>query len=242
VAGILIERVAGAPLDEVLSKRIFEPLGMTYTAFSVPAAKMGRFTSMYAPEGAGLRLVDGPDGWYAAPPALPDAAGWLVSTIDDLGAFAWMLAADGGGLLSPSAVRLMLRDRTTERDRSENPWFFGEHGGWRLMMSVRCELVCMSAHLRSPALPRDGPGLTRWRGAGLTFHGHLHPGGCLTVGSASVCDLRATPGDLPPAPGGQVDRRVHVPVQDQAAGGACVSALGQGQLGSHRAAARAFLA
>jgi len=160
VAGILIERVAGAPLAEVLSKRVFEPLGMADTGFSVPAAELGRFTSMYAPSGAehlagipdagggsGLRLVDRPDGWYAAPPALPDAAASLVSTVDDLWAFAAMLAADGGGagaggarggarLLSPESVRLMLRDRTTARDRAENPWFFGEHSGWGLMMAV----------------------------------------------------------------------------------------------------------
>ena len=49
VAGILVERVAGAPLDEVLRKRVFEPLGMTDTGFYVPAAKLDRFTSMYAP-------------------------------------------------------------------------------------------------------------------------------------------------------------------------------------------------
>ncbi|MGH3261274.1 MAG: serine hydrolase domain-containing protein, partial [Trebonia sp.] len=32
VAGILVERAAGAPFAEVLSKRVFEPLGMTDTA------------------------------------------------------------------------------------------------------------------------------------------------------------------------------------------------------------------
>ena len=150
VAGILIERVAGAPLAEVLSKRVFEPLGMTDTAFYVPADKMSRFTSMYAPveaagvfggsadsaDGNGLVLIDRPDGYYAAPPALPDGASWLVSTIDDFGAFAAMLAADGGGLLSQESVALMQRDTTTARDRAENPWFFGEHLGWGLMMSV----------------------------------------------------------------------------------------------------------
>jgi CubicO group peptidase (beta-lactamase class C family) len=36
----LVERVAGAPLAEVLSKRVFEPLGMADAGFSVPAAKM----------------------------------------------------------------------------------------------------------------------------------------------------------------------------------------------------------
>lgn len=58
---------------------MFEPLGMTDTAFYVPAGKMARFTSMYAPaeaagvfgvsgdgvDGTGLVLVDRPDGWYA---------------------------------------------------------------------------------------------------------------------------------------------------------------------------------
>jgi CubicO group peptidase (beta-lactamase class C family) len=150
VAGILIERVTGAPLAEVLGQRVFEPLGMADTAFYVPAAKLSRFTSMYAPAEAaavfgggqgeagdsGLALIDRPDGWYAAPPALPDGAGGLVSTIDDLEAFTAMLAADGGGLLSTESVALMLRDRTTARDRAENPWFFGQHLGWGLTMAV----------------------------------------------------------------------------------------------------------
>jgi CubicO group peptidase (beta-lactamase class C family) len=149
VAGILIERVTGAPFGEVLSKRVFEPLGMTDTAFYVPADKMARFTSMYAPSevaavfgggdgpgAGGLTLIDQPGGWYSVPPALPDGAGGLVSTIDDLAAFAAMLAADGGGLLSEESVGQMLRERTTARDRAENPWFFGQHLGWGLTMSV----------------------------------------------------------------------------------------------------------
>ncbi len=176
VAGILIERVAGAPLAEVLSKRVFEPLGMTDTAFYVPADKMSRFTSMYAPaeaaglfggsaDGNGLVLIDRADGYYAAPPALPDGAGWLVSTIDDFGAFAAMLAADGGGLLSQESVALMQRDRTTARDRAENPWFFGEHLGWGLMMSVPAAGADLST---VPAgLPRgygwEGGSGTVWR-------------------------------------------------------------------------------
>jgi CubicO group peptidase (beta-lactamase class C family) len=86
--------------------------------------------------GDGLTLIDRPGGWYAASPALPDGAAGLVSTADDLAAFAAMLAADGGGLLSPESVALMLRERTTARDRAENPWFFGAHLGWGLMMSV----------------------------------------------------------------------------------------------------------
>jgi CubicO group peptidase (beta-lactamase class C family) len=179
VAGILIERVAGAPLAEVLSKRVFEPLGMTDTAFYVPAAKLSRFTSMYAPaeaaavfgggqgeaSGSGLVLIDRPDGWYAAPPALPDGTAGLVSTIDDFGAFTAMLAADGGGLLSADSVALMLRERTTARDRAENPWFFGQHLGWGLTMSVPAAGVDQRT---APAgMPRgygwEGGSGTAWR-------------------------------------------------------------------------------
>ena len=177
VAGVLVERVTGAPLDEVLRELVFEPLGMADTGFWVPESKRHRFTSMYAPAevaelfggtstgGDGLVLLDRPDGWYAAPPVLPDGAAGLVSTADDLWAFASMLAAGGGGLLSPESVASMLRERTTARDRAENPWFFGEHLGWGLMMSVPAAGV---AQLTAPAgMPRgygwDGGSGTAWR-------------------------------------------------------------------------------
>jgi CubicO group peptidase (beta-lactamase class C family) len=138
VAGVLIERVAGAPIADVLRERVFQPLGMTDTGFYVPADQLGRFTTFYAP-GTGTgepRVVDRPDGWWSAPPTMPDASGWLVSTVDDLWAFAAMLAADGGGLLSAESVRLMTLDRMTARDRAENRMFVGDHSGWGLMMSV----------------------------------------------------------------------------------------------------------
>jgi CubicO group peptidase (beta-lactamase class C family) len=136
VAGILVARVAGAPLADVLAERVFGPLGMSDTGFYVPEAKLHRFTSMYWPEPGGLKLYDPPGGWYTAPPALPDGAGGLVSTIDDYWAFVSMLAGGGRGLLSPESVRLMLRDRTTDRDKADHPMFFGGNSGWGLMMAV----------------------------------------------------------------------------------------------------------
>jgi len=138
VAGVLIERVAGAPLGDVLAERVFEPLGMVDTGFFVPQAKRGRFTTFYAPDidTGELRVLDQPDGWWATAPKLPDASGSLVSTVDDLWAFASMLAADGGDLLSPESVRLMLGDRMTAGDRAANRVFVGDHSGWGLMMAV----------------------------------------------------------------------------------------------------------
>jgi CubicO group peptidase (beta-lactamase class C family) len=168
VAGILIERVTGASLAEVLAKRVFEPLGMTDTGFYVPEAKLRRFTSMYAPGPDGLTLYDAPGGWYTAPPALPDAAGGLVSTIDDYWAFTSMLADGGGRLLSPESVRLMLRDRTTDRDKADHPMFFGGNSGWGLMMAVpAAEGAPGSLGPAADGVPRgygwDGGSGTTWR-------------------------------------------------------------------------------
>jgi CubicO group peptidase (beta-lactamase class C family) len=184
VAGILIERVTGLPLPQLLAKRVFEPLGMTDTGFHVPAAKLDRFTSMYAPSGLpgidreGLELCDAAEGWYAAPPVLADGASGLVSTVDDLWAFTAMLdrargddqgqGPSGGNarLLSPESARLMLRDRTTPRDKAENPWFFGADGrsGWGLMMSVPADGASTAATDGSPrGYGWDGGSGTTWR-------------------------------------------------------------------------------
>jgi CubicO group peptidase (beta-lactamase class C family) len=179
VAGILVSRVAGAPLAEVLASRVFAPLGMADTGFLVPAAKRDRFTSMYAPGGShgasgeGLSLIDSPDGWYATPPALPDASSWLVSTVDDLWAFTSMLdrarLGAPGELLSPESVAEMLRHRTTERDKAENPWFFGADGasGWGLMMSVPTAGASGGPAVSHDGAPRgygwDGGSGTMWR-------------------------------------------------------------------------------
>jgi CubicO group peptidase (beta-lactamase class C family) len=173
VAGILIERVTGLPLPRVLAKHVLEPLGMSDTGFHVPAAKARRLTSMYAPSGfpggtgEGLELFDAADGWYATAPRLADGAAGLVSTVDDLWSFVAMLdrARRGGkdGLLSPGSARLMLGDRTTARDKAENPWFFGAagHSGWGLMMAV-------PADGQKPGVPDGSPRGYGWDGGSGT--------------------------------------------------------------------------
>lgn len=45
VAGVLVERVAGAPIGDVLRERVYEPVGMIDTDFYVPAEKLHRFTN-----------------------------------------------------------------------------------------------------------------------------------------------------------------------------------------------------
>ena len=47
VLGYLVEVVSGIPFEEFLQTRLFEPLGMIDTAFSVPVDKLDRFAAVY---------------------------------------------------------------------------------------------------------------------------------------------------------------------------------------------------
>src|SRR5260370_517612 len=47
VLGVLIARASGRPLETFFRERIFEPLGMKDTSFSVPAAKLERLAVVY---------------------------------------------------------------------------------------------------------------------------------------------------------------------------------------------------
>ena len=47
VLGYLVEVVSGMPFEEFLQTRLFGPLGMVDTAFSVPIEKLDRFAALY---------------------------------------------------------------------------------------------------------------------------------------------------------------------------------------------------
>lgn len=80
ILGVLIARVTGQTLEAFLRERIFDPLGMKDTAFSVPAADADRLATPIGPMArpAGSRCSTRPA--TAALPALPRsspvAAGW----------------------------------------------------------------------------------------------------------------------------------------------------------------------
>ncbi|MEV7089720.1 serine hydrolase domain-containing protein [Streptomyces sp. NPDC093085] len=146
IQGVLIARASGRPLPEFLAERLFGPLGMADTGFSVPAAKLHRFPSYYHRTngddgtGEGLALSDPPGGQWATPPSFPSGAGGLVSTADDLLAFARMLLAKGVSargetLLSPESVALMTTDHLTPAQRTASG-LFTEGQGWGFGGSV----------------------------------------------------------------------------------------------------------
>jgi CubicO group peptidase (beta-lactamase class C family) len=143
VLGVLLARACGQDLESVLRERIFEPLRMTDTGFTVPTAQLSRLTTFYRPnpETSELSVVDdAAHSWWSTPPSFPDASGWLVSTIEDYWSFVSMVLAGGTGqgerILSPATVALMTADRLTPSQRDAAALFLGEHGGWGLGLQV----------------------------------------------------------------------------------------------------------
>ena len=125
VLGVLAARASGMPYPEFLRARLFEPLGMRDTAFF--AADPSRLATSYLPTPDGLVLFDPPDGAWGRPPAFADGAAGLVSTADDLLAFARMLLRGGGPLLSADSVRAMTSDQLTPEQKARGglwPGFF----------------------------------------------------------------------------------------------------------------------
>ena len=121
VLGVLVARAAGQPFGEVLKTRIFDPLGMSDTGFWT--ADTHRLATAYMPAPDGLVVTDEPGGKWSRPPAFGDGAAGLVSTADDLLAFARMLLRGGAPVLPADAVRAMTTDQLTPAQKA--------HGGLR---------------------------------------------------------------------------------------------------------------
>jgi CubicO group peptidase (beta-lactamase class C family) len=145
VLGVLLARVSGQPLETFLRERIFEPLGMKDTGFSVPAASIKRLTSSYWTnfQSGELELYDKAEGGqWSHPPAFPSAAGGLVSTIDDYLAFGQMMLNQGKygneRILSRLSVETMTTDQLTPEQKAVSGLVPGDFDtfGWGFGMSV----------------------------------------------------------------------------------------------------------
>ncbi|HEU4945657.1 MAG TPA: serine hydrolase domain-containing protein [Kribbella sp.] len=132
ILGVLVARAAGQPLEAFLRERLFEPLGMTDTGFTVPPEKLDRLATSYQ-DGEVFDGVE--DSQWISPPAFPDGAGGLVSTADDYLAFARMLLRDGQGILSPASVEQMTTNQLLPGQTSD---FLGD-AGWGLGLSVAAD-------------------------------------------------------------------------------------------------------
>ena len=166
VLGVVLSRIEGKPLHEVLTERIFAPLGMADTGFFISPDKRARAATMY-------RLGDqaGPQHDAMGPipvrePRFCQGGAGLVSTADDYLRFARMLlgggTVDGVRVLSPESVTAMRTDRLTEVQKQHPflglPFWIGR--GFGLNLSVVTDRA-RSSQLFGPG----GLGTFGWPGA-----------------------------------------------------------------------------
>ena len=169
--GFLLARLEGEPLGAVLHRRVFAPLGMRDTGFTVPREKRerraglcgfdadGRLTSLTAAPG-GHALGERPDDM-----TFESGGQGLWSTLDDYLAFARLLIGDGGTeLLRPETLAMMTSNQLTPAQRGAarmfgRPIFAAGHG---YGMGVA---VVMEPEKADPLRCRGGVGTIGWPGA-----------------------------------------------------------------------------
>ncbi len=152
LAGVLLTRVTGRPLSDLLAERITGPLGMTDTGFQ--AADPGRLATAYRPGPGGLEVLDPPDGAFARAPAFEELSSGLVSTALDLLRFFAALADGGAPVLTSASVAQMTADALTDEQRRQARPIVGPGRSWGLGTAVDV----------SAAEPWMAPGRWGWDG------------------------------------------------------------------------------
>jgi len=143
VLGVLVARISGKSFEGFLRERLFNPLGMKDTAFSVPASKLDRLPGIYqfSRDAKELEAFDSlENSEYSRPPAFESGAGGLVSTVDDYYAFCRMMLNKGvwgqKRLLSEASVELMTHDQLAPSQKAGAELFFGNHSSWGFGVGV----------------------------------------------------------------------------------------------------------
>lgn len=142
VLSVLVARAAGQRLEDFFTTRIFEPLGMRESGFSMPAERTSRLPSYYMTNfqtgTMELQTLSAPSEW-TRPPVFPTGASGLLSTVDDYLAFARLLLNKGvhrgERLVSEKSVELMTTNHLTpEQIAGGGPLLDGQ--GWGFGMAV----------------------------------------------------------------------------------------------------------
>ncbi len=143
ILGVLIARATGQSLEAFLRARIFEPLGMKDTGFSVPAEKLDRLATAYQSDirTGKLKVFDeARGGVWSRPPAFESGGGGLVSTVDDYHAFCRMMLNKGKlgreRILSRPAIELMTADHLTPEQKASARIFFEDNSTWGFGLAI----------------------------------------------------------------------------------------------------------
>lgn len=160
VVGVLVEKISGMTLDEFLSERIFQPLGMHDTHFNIPEPKIERLAALYHPNDDGrIELTAAPT--YREPGHYFSGAGGLSSTAADYFRFHQMMLnggeLDGVSILGRKTVQLMI----TNQIGDHSVWLKGPGYGFGLGYSILLDPAKASEPL--------SPGTYGWGGAFCTY-------------------------------------------------------------------------
>lgn len=182
VIGRVVEAISGQSLDAFFAERIFGPLGMTETAFSVPEAARPRFAHLYTPlagdamdlnaaekGGDTLREVDDATASPFLDATCYSGGGGLVGTIDDYLRFAEMLRQGGmlagEKLLSRHSVAFMRRNHLQGDIASMGPQSFAEQPMEGMGFGIGGAVVLDPGRARCPGSIGD----FSWGGMASTF-------------------------------------------------------------------------
>jgi CubicO group peptidase (beta-lactamase class C family) len=146
ILGVLIARVSGTSLSAFMRERIFEPLAMKDTGFTVAPAHLDRVATCYQKDfstGEITVLEEASNDLLAQPCVFESGAGdQFVSTADDMLAFGRMMVNQGAygkeRILSRLSVELMATDQLTSEQKTASPFFenFWACRGWGLGVSI----------------------------------------------------------------------------------------------------------
>ncbi|MET0308238.1 MAG: serine hydrolase domain-containing protein [Sphingomonas sp.] len=115
VLGRVIEVASGMPFDTFVNTRIFAPLKMTSSYWTVPESEAGRLATDYALVGGNRIALDpGATSTWLKPPSFPYGGAGLAMSARDYDRFLHMLVnggeLDGARILKPETVALAMSD------------------------------------------------------------------------------------------------------------------------------------
>lgn len=116
VLGAVVQRVSGMSLPQFFEQRIFKPLGMNDTGFTVPSEKLDRLVDCYTlVPGKGRVMFDrAEESMWSTPFTLVSGGGGLVSTALDYQRFCQMClnggTLDGVRILGRKTIDLMTQN------------------------------------------------------------------------------------------------------------------------------------
>jgi CubicO group peptidase (beta-lactamase class C family) len=137
VLGCIVEIVSGTTLSDFFQTRIFKPLGMKDTYFTLPEEKVSRLVNLYSEDAQG-KLVSGSNNLLNGPTAANypllkstyySGGAGLSSTIFDYAIFLQMLLNEGdyngAKLLSRSSIRMMTMNQIADVNVGDNKFGLG---------------------------------------------------------------------------------------------------------------------